>query len=88
MRGRDAAVDQPGLRGEERPGADADDATGALGGDLYPADVSGFAPHVVDAAAAGQDQGVDRLARIGQRLGDQREAGAGGGGLAVAGHDA
>ena len=45
-------------------------------------------PDAVDAAAAGQDQRVDRLARVGQRFGDEREPGAGGRGFAVLRDDA
>ena len=39
--------------------------------------------HGVDPDAAGQHDGVDRLVGVGQRLGDEREAGAGGDRLAV-----
>jgi hypothetical protein len=75
------------LRSEERPGTDADDATGVLGRDLYPADGVRVATGVVDSDAAGQDQGVDRFAWIRQRLGDQGETGQGGGRFTVAGDD-
>ena len=78
---------QAGLRGEERAGADADDATGVLGRDLYPADGVRVATGVVHPDAAGQDQRVDGFARIRQRLGDEREAGKGGGRFAVARDD-
>ncbi len=83
VRGRDATVEQAGLGGDERASAHADDATGVLGRDLYPADGVPVVPDGVDAATAGQDQRVDRFAWVGQRLGDEREAGAGGGGFAV-----
>ena len=36
------------------------------------------APGGVDADAAGQHDGVDRVARVGQRRGDEGQAGAGG----------
>ena len=83
MRGGGAAVEQAGLRGEECAGADADDAAGVLRGDLDPADDIRVLPGLVDAAAARQDQGVDGPTRVGQRLRDEREPGAGGGRLAV-----
>jgi hypothetical protein len=83
--GGHAAVDQPGLCRQICPGADADDAAGALGCDLDPADGVRVAPHGVHAVAAGQDKGVDRLSGIRQRRGNQREARARRHGLAVAG---
>jgi hypothetical protein len=88
VRGRDATVDQPRLRSEERAGAHADDATGLLGRDLHPADGVGVPPRVVDADAAGQHQSVDRLTRIGKPVGDERETGECGGRFAVARDDA
>src|SRR3954454_8792389 len=88
MRCRDAAVDQSGLRAEERARAYAHDAMGVLGRDLYPADGVGTASCFVDPDAAGQDQRVDRLAWIRQRLGNESEAGEGGGRFAAAGDDA
>jgi hypothetical protein len=88
VRGRDAAVDQSGLRGEERSGANADDATGVLGRDLDPADGVRVVPCLVDTDATGQDKRVDGFARVRQRLGDEREAGQGGGRFAVARDDA
>ena len=53
---------------------------------IQPSDVR-IAPGVVHAPAAGQHQRVDGVSRIGQRLRDEREAGARGGRLAVAGDD-
>ena len=77
------AVEQPGLRGKKRAGADADDAPRVLGGCLDPRDDVGVLPGLVDAHTAGQDDGVDAPARVGQRLSDEREPGAGGGRLTV-----
>ncbi len=87
MRGRGATVEQTGLGGDERSGADADDATAVLGRDLYPADGVRIVPDGIDSAAARQHECVDGFARVGQRLGNEFKAGAGGDRFAPAGHD-
>lgn len=66
VRGGHAAVDQAGLGREERAGTDADDAAGVLGRGLYPRDELRIEPGIVDPETAGQDQRVERIARIGQ----------------------
>ena len=57
--GRGAAVEQPGLGGQEGAGADADHATGVAGGGSDPVDDLGVLPDLVDPEAAGQHHGVD-----------------------------
>jgi hypothetical protein len=87
MCGGDTPVDQPGMRGEERTGAHADDAAGVLGRDLHPAQRVRVTASVVDTHAAGQDQRVEWFTRVGQRLGHQRQPGQRGGGFPVASDD-
>ena len=77
VRRRAFAVEEAGLGGEERAVAHADDASCPLRRPSDPVDEVGVAGGVVDAGAAGQDQDVERLGRVGQRLRDELQPDAG-----------
>ncbi len=89
VRGRHAAVEQSRLRGQHRAGADTDDAAGVRGHRGDPVDqCRGLRRAASVPAATRQHHGVDGSARVGQRVGDQREAGAGADRLAAGRDDA
>ena len=78
VRGRPAAVEQAGLRGQKSSGAHGDDPAGMGRRRDDPVDEARVAPAVMRTPTARQDQGVDGLTRVGQFDGAEGQPGLGG----------